>query len=120
MCAIPVRMQSKQTPSAEAELRRAALVLIAVLGVAGPAAAQNPLADLFRYEPTPPPVAASCPAAWYGQFSGRRFDNFTDAYLPFAARGCFDSELACRIWQQRAITYLARGPIYYTSCRPAM
>ncbi len=98
-------------------MRRAALVLIAVLGLAGSAAAQNPLVDLFRYEPTPPPVAGSCPAAWYGQFSGRRFDNFTDAYLPFAARGCFDSELACRVWQQRAITYLARGPIYYTSCR---
>ena len=100
-------------------MRRAALVLIAVFAFAGPAAAQNPLSDFFRYKPSPPPVAGSCPAAWRGEFSGKRFDNFTDKYHPFAARGCFDSEIACRIWQQRAITYLARGPIYYTSCRPA-
>ena len=100
-------------------MRCASLVMIALLALAAPAAAQNPLVDLFRYEPVPPPVDGACPAAWRGVFSGQRFDDFTDKYLPFSARGCFDSEIACRIWQHRAITYLSRGPIYHTSCRPA-
>jgi hypothetical protein len=56
-------------------------------------------------------------ATWYGEFSGKYFDNFADNYHPFAARGCFDSEYACRVWQNEAITYLSRGPVYYTSCR---
>ena len=99
-------------------MRRAVLLPIAVLALAAPAAAQNPVAELFRYKPAPPPVAGSCPAAWYGEFSGQRYDSFTEKYTPFSARGCFDNEAACRIWQHRAITHLGQGPIYFTRCRP--
>ncbi|HWT29993.1 MAG TPA: hypothetical protein VN240_03095 [Propylenella sp.] len=100
-------------------MRRAALVMIAVLACAAPAAAQDPITDFFRYKPSPAPVAGDCPAAWYGEFSGQRYDTFAETYRPFAARGCFETELACRIWQQQAITHLDRGPLYYTRCRPA-
>ena len=100
-------------------------VLAAALAIVPATAEANPLLDIFRYDADPPPVAGSCPAiaaavgpsaTWYGVFSGKRYDELNDNHFPFAARGCFESELACTIWQQRAITH-AQGPIHYTSCR---
>ena len=46
-----------------------------------------------------------------------RYDDFTDNYARYSARGCFRNEISCRVWQQRAVTYLDRGPIFYTRCR---
>ena len=90
-----------------------------ILAAVGAQAAAQPFQDFFNYEAPRMPVAGSCDgAAWRGEFSGKRWDNFRDHYMPVAARGCFDSEIECRIWQQQAITYLDRGPLYYTSCRP--
>jgi hypothetical protein len=106
-------------------MRRIAALLVAMLAAAGSAAA-DPLYGFFDYRKPVPPVAGDCAAiaaaigpeaTWYGEFSGRRWDNFTDEYYPFAARGCFDSEFACRVWQNQAITYLDRGPMNYSSCR---
>jgi len=104
---------------------RIATVLTLLLGLAGPAAA-DPLESFFEYREPRLPRGGDCAslaaalgsaAVWYGAFSGKRFDKFTDNYYPFAARGCFPNETACRIWQQRALTYAGAGPLYYTSCR---
>jgi len=110
-------------------MRIFAIVLIAAFGLAGPAAARDPLTGLvhsfFYYRAPPPPVGGDCSAiaaeigpgvTWFGEFSGKRY-LVNDRYRAFSARGCFESELACRIWQQRAITY-AFGAISHTSCRP--
>jgi hypothetical protein len=97
-----------------------ALVLLVVAAIASPAAA-DPLYDFFHYEEPRPPVSGDCGAAgegiWYGEFAGKRYDNFRDQYEPFSARGCFESELACRIWTNQAVTYLGRGPMIYATCR---
>ena len=98
-----------------------ALVLPALLlSLATTPAAAQPFEDFFRYEEPRLPVASECggAAAWRGEFAGRRYDNFRDRYEPVSARGCFDSESECRIWNQQAITYLGRGPMYYATCRP--
>ena len=42
---------------------------------------------------------------------------WANGFLPYGARGCFTSEAACRVWQQRTITH-AVGPIYFTRCVP--
>ena len=106
-------------------MRRIAVLLVTTLAAAGGAAA-DPFYGFFDYRQPAPPVAGDCAAiaaaigpeaTWYGEFSGRRWDNFKDEYYPFAARGCFDSEFACRVWQNQAITYLDRGPMNYSSCR---
>jgi hypothetical protein len=84
------------------------------------------LYGLFDYDRAEPPIGEDCGAVasaigpdstWHGEFSGKRYDDFADRYYPFAARGCFDSEIACRIWQNQAVTYIGQGPIYYTTCR---
>jgi hypothetical protein len=86
----------------------------------------NPAYGLFDYQKPTPPVAGNCAeiaaaigpeATWHGEFSGNRYDNTTDHYFPFGASGCFESELACRVWQNDAITYIGQGQIYYTRCR---
>jgi hypothetical protein len=103
-------------------MRLFAIALIAAFGLAGPAAARDPLTGLvhsfFRYRAPPPPVGGNCGAgaAWFGEFSGKRY-LVNDRFRAFSARGCFESELACRVWQQQAITY-AFGAISHTSCRP--
>ena len=98
-------------------------VIFAFVGLPAQAA---PFENFFRHQADRPPVAGSCPevvasvgpqGAWFGRFSGQRFDSFVDSYKPFAARGCFTSELACRIWQQQAISYIDAGRIVATSCR---
>lgn len=99
-------------------MRRFFLSVLVVANVGGTAAAQ-PFQDFFRYEEPRMPVAGDCAgAAWYGEFAGKRFDNFRDIYEPVSARGCFDSEIECRIFHQQAITYLGRGPMIYATCRP--
>jgi hypothetical protein len=106
-------------------MRRA--TLLAILAIVASPAAADPFYGLFDFEVPQRPVAGDCAAiaaaigpesTWYGVFSGKYIDDFRDVYGPFAARGCFDSEFACRVWQNEAITYLNGGPLYHTSCRP--
>jgi hypothetical protein len=98
----------------------------AILTVLGGPAQAALFESFFNHQADRPPVAGSRPeiaaaagseGTWFGRFSGQRFDSFVDSYKPFSARGCFKSELACRIWQQRAITYIDAGRIVGTSCR---
>lgn len=98
------------------------LALIALLSLAGTA----PAAGLFQYDREQQPVSFDCEAlaaqlgpagVWYGFYSGKRYDDFSENYFPYATRGCFPSEGACRIWQNQAMTYSERGPTYFTSCR---
>jgi hypothetical protein len=102
-------------------MRESAFAVAVLLALNGAAAAE-PFSNFFDDEEPRPPVARDCDtvgaAGWHGEFSGKRYDTFNDKYYPYAARGCFDSELECRIWQQRAITYTIGGPIYYTRCGP--
>ncbi|MGH6925475.1 MAG: hypothetical protein ACRED5_17245, partial [Propylenella sp.] len=106
-------------------MQRIAALAFAIIAAAGTAAA-DPFYGFFDYQKAGPPVGGDCAAisaaigrdaTWYGEFSGRRWDNFTDKYYPFAAFGCFDSEFDCRVWQNQAITYLDRGPMNYSTCR---
>ena len=106
-------------------MRRIALVALTLASLAGTAAA-DPFYGLFEYEQPRLPPGGDCAAiaaaigpgaTWYGEFSGKRYDDFKDSYHPVAARGCFGSEYACRVWQNEAITYLGRGPLVYTLCR---
>jgi hypothetical protein len=112
-------------------MRVVIFVLAACLGLPGTAAAQDPLTGLvlsfFYYREPPPPIGGDCAAiaaeigpqlTWYGEFSGK-FEQPNDKFRSFAASGCFDSALACRIWQQQAINY-AYGAITYTRCRPGV
>lgn len=101
-------------------------VLSAVLWLSASTAFADPLYGLFRYDPPRPPVGGDCnafaaavgpEATWYGEFAGNRYDNFHDKYFPFSARGCFDSEFACRVWQNDALTYLGQGAMLYSICR---
>lgn len=107
-------------------MRAAAIVLSAVLAGATPHVRAAPFENFLENEEPRLPTAGDCSAlaaelgpeaTWYGEYSGKRFDAFNDKYYPFAASGCFESELACRVWQQRAITYAVDGPLYYTRCR---
>ena len=103
--------------------------ILAAVGMSGPAFARDPITGLvesfFNYEAPRPPPVGNCAAiateigagsTWFGEFSGERWMH-NDRFEPFASRGCFDSEIACRIWQQQALTY-ADGAISYMSCRP--
>lgn len=99
-----------------------AVLALALLGAA-PARADF-IGDFFRYEANPEPPAGDCRAlaasygaenVWYGEYSGKKFKEWDNGSLPYGARGCFTSELECRVWQQRTITY-AVGPIYVTRC----
>lgn len=101
------------------------LVLVLIATSAAPSAA-DPLYGLFRYDAPQPPGSGDCEgiataigreATWYGEFAGKRYDDFADRYYPFSARGCFESEAACRIWTNQGITYLGRGPMIYATCR---
>lgn len=109
-------------------MRLAVMLLAGILALPGTANATDPVTGLvrsfFHYQAPSPPVGGNCAAisaeigaasTWYGEFSGKRL-GINDRYGAYAARGCFDSEFACRVWQQQAITY-AFGPIGYTSCR---
>ena len=110
-------------------MRAHALLAVACLTIAGPAAAQDPLTGavhsfLGAYRAPPPPVGGDCAAitaamgpdaAWFGRFSGRRL-KVNDNYEPYATQGCFTSELECREWQHRALNY-AFGRISVMSCR---
>jgi len=99
-------------------MRQLLASLLIAAGLGGHAAAQ-PFQDFFNYQEPRMPVGDDCTGAtWYGEFAGKRFDDFRDMYYPVSARGCFHSEFDCRIWNQQAITYLGRGPMLYATCRP--
>jgi hypothetical protein len=108
-------------------MRVAALTFSAALLLASPAAA-DPISGLFynffNYQEPPPPVAGDCGViaaalgpdqTWYGEFSGRRYGTH-ERSLAYTTRGCFESEIDCRIWQQQALNY-AYGRLTYMSCR---
>lgn len=109
-------------------MRVAATALGAVLLLFASPVAADPVTGLFysffNYEDSPPPVGGDCDAiaaaigpdqTWYGEFSGRRLGYYHRSQ-PYGARGCFESEIACRIWQQQALSY-AEGTLTYMSCR---
>ena len=99
-------------------MRRVVLGALLVLALGGPSSA-DPFDDFFDYEkPRIPPTGPCEGAAWYGEFSGNRYDSFLETYRPASARGCFQTEAECRRWQNDAISTLDRGPIYYAICRP--
>lgn len=107
-------------------MRNLAIAILTALPMCLSQAQAQPFENFFDYEEPRPPVGGDCgeisaaigrEATWYGQFAGNRFDIFNDRYYPYSAQGCFDSEIACRIWQNRAITYLVDGAIVATSCR---
>lgn len=86
---------------------------------------EGTIGSFFHYRTQPPPVGGDCdriaaaigPAStWYGEFAGRRRELNDRKFRPYSARGCFESEFQCRIWQQQAISY-ADGAIVFTSCR---
>ena len=111
-------------------MRRIAIVFAAFLAWAGAAEARDPVTGTLHsffggYRAPPPPLNGNCDAVaaavgpesvWVGTFSGKRL-AVNNRYNAYGAQACFDSEVACRIWQQRAINY-ASGPIQFTSCRP--
>lgn len=113
-------------------MRLGALIVAAFLALGGPAAAQDPITGALHsffggYRSPPPPVGGDCAAiaaaigpeaAWFGRFYGKRL-AVNDNFQPYGARGCFESEIACRIWQQRALNY-AFGPFQVMSCRPGI
>jgi hypothetical protein len=105
---------------------RAVVTAFAILTMVGIANA-DPLYGLFDYQKAEPPVSGDCAAVaakvgpeatWYGEFAGNRVDdiNYRSPHA-FAARGCFPSEYACRVWQNVAISYLRGGPVFYTRCQ---
>ena len=103
-------------------MRVAALALVGLVALAGAASA----AGIFGYDRERQPISGDCQAlaaelgpgrVWHGVYSGKRYDDFSENYFPYAVRGCFPSEFACRIWQNQAMTYAERGPTYYTRCR---
>ncbi|MYZ48390.1 hypothetical protein [Propylenella binzhouense] len=107
-------------------MNRVATAALAAAILALPAAAEASfLSDLLRYEPRVKPPTADCTAlaaeigpqaVWRGHYAGKFHDFTGDKNRAYAAEGCFPSEAACRVWQQRSITY-AVGPIIATSCR---
>jgi len=95
-------------------------------GLISAVAFADPYDDFFDYEAPQLPVGGDCEAiaaaigpdaTWYGEFSGKYYDRFTNQYSPFAAFGCFETENACRRWQHQALTYIGQGPLYYMTCR---
>ena len=111
-------------------MRLPAAILAAVISLPGAAAAHDPVTGTLHsffggYRAPPPPVAGDCDAiaaalgpeaTWYGTFGGKRLQA-NNKYNAYGTAGCFESEIDCRVWQQRAITY-ASGPVQFTSCRP--
>jgi hypothetical protein len=110
------------------EMRFVSIALGAALLLMAAPAAADPVSgfidNFFHYQEPPPPVGGDCAAiaaaigpeqTWRGEFSGRRLGYYTRS-VPYAARGCFESEVACRIWQQQALNY-AEGRLTYMSCR---
>jgi hypothetical protein len=110
-------------------MRNLTLLICALLCVTDPAVARDPVTGLihsfFYYQAPLPPVGGDCAAiaaevgpasTWFGEFSGKR-ELVNERFTFYSTRGCFESEFACRVWQQQVLTY-ATGAITYTSCRP--
>jgi hypothetical protein len=90
-------------------MRLSVLAASVVACLAGPATMAQPFEDLFDYQEPRRPRGGDCEqiaaaigadATWRGDFSGRRWEDFNEQSYPFGLQGCFESELACRIWQQ--------------------
>lgn len=104
---------------------RIAGFVLALFLMSGVSAA-NPISSFFNYEPPPPPVGGDCAAiaaiigpeaTWYGEFIGNRVEEFSDYKSAYSARGCFESEYACRVWQNVALNYIGRGELVHMYCR---
>ncbi len=105
-------------------MRYSTIAVLAMLPLAGTVAAA-PFEELFQYDRDRKPVSGDCralsaavgaEAVWYGEYSGKRYDDFNERLTPYYARGCFETEFACRVWQNQAMTYSERGPTYWTRC----
>ena len=71
-------------------MRSLIATVLTLCALTAPAEAQYFFDDFFHYEqPRIPPTRDCAGAAWYGEFSGNRHDDFRDTYNPVAARGCF-------------------------------
>ncbi len=97
-------------------------VLISLFSIAALIALMNP-AQAQRPRPVP---AGDCQqliassgghGIWYGEYSGQSRDISSDRMYPFAGRGCFTSEYACRRWTNEMLS-AANGSPGLTSCRP--
>lgn len=105
-------------------MRNVAILVLSFVVACG-ALAQTP-AFALTYENGPPPggdcgtitAKRGAGATWYGEFSGRHYDSFREMYFPIAARGCFENEYACRVWQNEAMSFAGQGGIFYTRCTP--
>ena len=102
---------------------RGVAILVLSFSVAFGVAAESPALAL-TYENGPAPggdcraiaAAKSAGATWYGEFSGRYYDSFREMYFPISARGCFESEYACRRWQNEAMSFAGQGGMLYARC----
>ena len=86
-------------------------------------------AGFFNYQKPEEPVAGDCDqiaskigpeATWYGEFAGTKVDDFNDWFYPWSGRGCFESKLACRVWQYHALDYMGRGYLVHMSCKQGL
>ena len=100
-----------------------------ILAVIFALSAGSPALAFFNYQAPQPPVGGDCgaiaaqigpEATWYGEFAGNRYDEYSEHYFPFSARGCFTSEYECRVWQNDGVSYLGRGGIVYMRCRQGL
>ena len=111
-------------------MRKLAKSMCAIAFAAVPMlAAATPSYALFGswYPDDEPPAAGDCAAivsrigpdaTWYGEFAGRYYDEFRNMRFPYSARGCFESEYACRVWQGNSMTYTGRGGMLWSRCTP--
>jgi hypothetical protein len=106
-------------------MRSASIGVAVAVAIASSAAVANPIVDFFTSRPMPRPVAGDCAllarqlgpdAAWYGEYSGNQFNFPSESYKSYSARGCFESEYACRRWQNETITW-TDGKTSYMFCR---
>ena len=106
--------------------RNASLLLAALAcTLVASVASANPIVDFLSSSPMPKPLAGDCAtlarelgpdAAWYGEYAGNQFNFWSESYNSYSARGCFESEFACRRWQNETITW-TDGKIAYMFCR---
>ena len=102
---------------------RSVAILVLSFAVVYGVAAEAP-AFALTYENGPPPggdcgaiaAARGAGGTWYGEFAGRHYDSFREMYFPISARGCFESEYACRRWQNEAMSFAGQGGILYMRC----
>jgi hypothetical protein len=116
---VPMRLRQKLT---------FAILILAAGLTAGTADAQigNIIDYILTGDPyDKPPPAGNCrtlvdrhgvDAVWHGEFAGKRRNTFSDQHHSYFASGCFLTERACRIWQDRSLSALHGGRSIATRC----